>query len=131
VTEPRLLLDEMLSGTIADQLRRRGYDVVAVVEDVSLVSTSDEELLAHATEQQRVLVTANIADFAAIASDWRTGGRVHHGIVYVAYRTFGQDGRSSGPWSMHSTRCTRTRLCHRPAPRSSCAARRNPTSDRP
>lgn len=91
MTEPRLLLDEMLSGTIADQLRRRGYDVVAVVEDVSLVSTTDEELLAHATEQQRVLVTANIADFAAIASDWRTGDRVHHGIVYVAYRTFGQD----------------------------------------
>ncbi len=91
MTEPRLLLDEVLSGTIADQLRRRGYDVVAVVEDVSLVSTSDEELLAHATEQQRVLVTANIADFAAIASDWRTGGRVHHGIVYAAYRTFGQD----------------------------------------
>lgn len=91
MTEPRLLLDEMLSGTIADQLRRRVYDVVAVVEDVSLVSTSDEELLAHATEQQRVLVTANIADFAAIAGDWRTGGRVHHGIVYVAYRTFGQD----------------------------------------
>lgn len=91
MTEPRLLLDEMLSGTIADPLRRRGYDVVAVVEDASLVSTPDEDLLAHATEQQRVLVTANIADFAAIAGDWRTGGRVHHGIVYVAYRTFGQD----------------------------------------
>ncbi|MGI9092803.1 MAG: DUF5615 family PIN-like protein [Mycobacteriales bacterium] len=89
--DPRLLLDEMLSGTIADQLRRRGYDVVAVVDDVSLVSTSDQDLLAHATDQQRVLVTANIADFTAIASDWRTGGRVHHGIIYVAYRTFGQD----------------------------------------
>ncbi len=55
------------------------------------MSTPDEDLLAHATEQQRVLVTANIADFAAIASDWRTGGRVHHGLVYLAYRTFGQD----------------------------------------
>ncbi len=91
MTEPRLMLDEMLSGTIADELRRRGYGVVAVVEDVSLVSTPDEELLAHATEQQRVLVTANIADFAAIAGDWRAGGRVHHGIVYAAYRTFGED----------------------------------------
>ena len=93
MTEPRLLLDEMLSGAIADQLRGRGYDVVAVVEDVSLVSTPDEDLLAYAAEQQRVLVTANIADFAAIAGDWRAGDRVHHGILYVAYRTFGQ-GRS-------------------------------------
>lgn len=91
MTEPRLLLDEMLSAAIADQLRRRGYDVVAVVEDVSLVSTPDVDLLAHAAKEQRVLVTANIGDFAAIAGDWRTGSRVHHGIVYVAYRIFGQD----------------------------------------
>lgn len=91
MSEPRLLLDEMLSGAIADQLRRRGYDVVAVVEDVSLVSTPDDDLLALAAKLQRVLVTANIGDFVAIAGDWRAGGRVHHGIVYVAYRTFGQD----------------------------------------
>jgi len=78
-------------GTVADQLRRRGYDAVAVVRDVSLVSTSDEDLLAYAAEPQRVLVTANIADFAAIATDWRARGRIHHGVVYVAYRTFGQD----------------------------------------
>lgn len=93
MTEPRLLLDEMLSGTISDQLRQRGYDVVAVVEDVSLVSSPDEDLLAHAAEEQRVLVTANIADFAALAGDWHARGRVHYGIIYVAYRTFGQ-GRS-------------------------------------
>jgi len=91
VTEPRLLLDEMLSGTIAEQLRGRGFDVVAVVENISLVSTPDEDLLVHATEQQRALVTANISDFAAIAKDWRARGRVHYGIVYVAYRTFPQD----------------------------------------
>ncbi|MGI8612466.1 MAG: DUF5615 family PIN-like protein [Nocardioidaceae bacterium] len=91
MTEPRLLLDEMLGGTIADQLRQRGYDVVAVVEVVSLMSMPDEELLAHAAEQQQVLVTANISDFAAIATHWRARDRVHEGIVYLAYRTFGQD----------------------------------------
>lgn len=91
VSEPRLLLDEMLSGAIAAQLRSRGLDVVAVVEDASLVSTPDEDVLAHAAAQQRVLVTANIADFAAIANDWRASGRVHHGIIYVAHRTFPQD----------------------------------------
>jgi Domain of unknown function (DUF5615) len=94
VTEPalaRLLLDEMLSGTIAVQLRTRGHDVTAVVEVVTLVSTPDEELLAYATENRSVLVTANIGDFAAIANDWRAGGRAHHGLIYIARRTFPQN----------------------------------------
>jgi hypothetical protein len=86
-----LLLDEMLSGAIAEQLRDRDIDAVAVVEDAALVGTSDEDLLAHATAQQRVLVTANIGDFAAIATDWRADGRTHAGTIYVTYRSFPQD----------------------------------------
>lgn len=88
---PRFLLDEMLSGTIAAQLRTRSLDVTAVVDDVALVSTPDEDLLPQATDQRRVLVTANISNFAAIANDWRAAGRTHHGLVYVANRTFPQD----------------------------------------
>ena len=88
---PRLLLDEMLSGTIAAQLRTHGLDVTAVVEDGSLVSTPDEDLLAYAAEHRRILVTANISDFAAIANDWRAAGRTHHGLVYVTNRTFPQN----------------------------------------
>lgn len=38
-----------------------------------------------------MLVTANVADFAAIATDWRGAGREHAGIVYVTSRTFPQD----------------------------------------
>ncbi len=86
-----LLLDEMLSGAIAEQLRARGIDSVTVVEDPALVGTADEDLLAHAAVVQRVLVTVNVADFAAIATDWRTAGRGHAGLVYVTNRTFAQD----------------------------------------
>lgn len=86
-----LLLDEMQSGNIAVRLRERGLDVTAVVEDPSLVATPDEDLLVIAAEQNRVLVTANIADFAAIATDWRSAGRMHAGLVYLTYRTFPQD----------------------------------------
>jgi predicted nuclease of predicted toxin-antitoxin system len=86
-----LLLDEMLSGAIAKQLRARGIDVVAVVEDSALIGTADEDLLAHAAVQQRVLVTVNVADFAGLANDWRAGGRAHAGLVYVTNRTFSQD----------------------------------------
>lgn len=86
-----LLLDEMLSGAIAEQLRARDLDVVAVVESPRLIGTPDEELLAHAVAQERVLVTANVADFAAIATDWRAAGREHAGLVYVTSRAFPQD----------------------------------------
>lgn len=60
---PKLLLDEMLSGEIAAQLRARGHDVRAVVEDPALVSTSDWDLLEYVTAQGRCLVTANVRDF--------------------------------------------------------------------
>jgi hypothetical protein len=86
-----LLLDEMLSGAIAEQLRAHNLDVVAVVEDPRLVGTPDEELLAHAAAQEHVLVTANVADFAAIATDWRATGLEHAGLVYVSSRAFPQD----------------------------------------
>jgi predicted nuclease of predicted toxin-antitoxin system len=87
----RLLLDEMLSGAIAEQLRSREFDVVAVVDDAELIGTADEELLDFAARQERVLVTANVADFAAIATDWRAAGREHAGLIYVTNRAFPQD----------------------------------------
>lgn len=86
-----LQLDEMLSGTIAEQLRARGIDAAAVAEDPAMIGTADEDLLAHAATQQRVLVTANIADFAAIATDWRAARREHAGLIYATNRAFPQD----------------------------------------
>lgn len=86
-----LLLDEMLSGVIAERLREQGLDAVAVVEDPALIGTADEELLVHAATQRRVLVTANVVDFAALATDWRAAGRQHAGLIYVTSRGFPQD----------------------------------------
>lgn len=86
-----LLLDEMLTGAIAKQLRARDIDALAVVEDAELIATPDDELLAHAAAQGRVLVTANVADFATIATDWRAARRQHAGLVYVTSRAFPQD----------------------------------------
>jgi hypothetical protein len=89
--EPKLLLDEMLSGDIAAQLRGKGHDVTAVVEDRDLVSTPDEELLAHATSGGRLLVTANVRDFAAIHASWSSRGRNHAGLIYIFNRVFPSD----------------------------------------
>ena len=89
--QPELLLDEMLSGDIAVQLRAKGHDVTAVVEDLALVGTPDEELLAHATSGGRLLVTANVRDFAAIHASWSSRGRGHAGLIYIVNRVFPSD----------------------------------------
>lgn len=89
--EQKLLLDEMLSGDIAAQLRATGHDVIAVVEDPALIGTPDEELLAHAAANGRCLVTANVRDFAAINASWSSRGRSHAGLVYIVNRVFPSD----------------------------------------
>lgn len=89
--EQKLLLDEMLSGDIAQQLRVSGHDVIAVVEDAALVGMPDEELLARATSNGRCLVTANVRDFAAINASWSSRGRRHDGLIYIVNRVFPSD----------------------------------------
>ncbi len=90
-SKPRLLRDEMLSGQIAVQLRARGFDVIAVIEDPALAAMAEEDLLAYATGEGRCLVTANIGDFASISTEWRASGRGHSGLVYIASWLFPQD----------------------------------------
>jgi hypothetical protein len=91
-----LLLDEMLSGEIAAQLRAKGHDVEAVVEDPALLATPDEELLTHAASVGRTLVTTNVGDFAAIHASWTSRGRRHAGLIYIANRSFPQDRSFAG-----------------------------------
>lgn len=86
-----LLLDEMLSPTIADQLRQRGHDVYAITERPDLVGLPDEQVLVLGSDEDRVVVTLNIADFAALNSVWHSQGRSHAGLVYVSTATFPQD----------------------------------------
>lgn len=87
----RLLLDEMLSGAIAGQLRAKGHDIVAVVEDPALTGLADDQILAHATAAGRVLVTANIKDFMPLDARYRSASQAHAGLILVSTKTFPQD----------------------------------------
>jgi Domain of unknown function (DUF5615) len=86
-----LLLDEMFSDTIAQQLRAQGHDVIAVVADPALVSLPDDQVLAHAAATGRALVTANIKDFMPLDGQYRAAGQAHAGLVFVSTKTFPQD----------------------------------------
>ena len=87
----RLLLDEMLSDAIAEHLRAKGHDALAVVADPALTGLADDQVLAHATAAGRALVTANIKDFMPLDARYRAAGQAHAGLILVSAKTFPQD----------------------------------------
>ena len=78
----RLLLDEHFSVKIAQQLRRRGHDVVAVGEFCA--GERDEALLEIATREGRVLLTNNVRDFMPLARRWGEAGQDHSGLIFTS-----------------------------------------------
>ena len=65
----KLALDNRYSPRIATQLRERGHDVVAAIEQ-GWETEGDEALLELCHQQRRALVTNNVADFIIIARRW-------------------------------------------------------------
>ena len=93
----RLLLDEMLPAVIAQQLRNRGHDVVAVAELLELRGLPDDELFDHAQRDGRAIVTYNRDEFLTSTTRYRQAGRDHHGIVVLHPRRFVQGNQTIGP----------------------------------
>jgi predicted nuclease of predicted toxin-antitoxin system len=85
-----LLLDEMFSDTIAQQLRTKGHDVASVVAQSALVGLPDDQILAYATTEGRAMVTANIKDFMPLDGRCRAAGQAHPGLILVSAKTFPQ-----------------------------------------
>ena len=83
----KLLLDEMYPYSIAEQLRGRGHDVVAVTERPGLRGAPDRDVFAVAQEEGRALVTDDIG-FRSIDSEHRARGETHHGLVLTSNRRF-------------------------------------------
>ncbi|MGC2372414.1 MAG: DUF5615 family PIN-like protein [Solirubrobacteraceae bacterium] len=90
----KLLLDEMLSAQIAEQIRGRGHD--AVDETPELRGLADPDLFVQAQEQERAIVTYNREDFLALDREYRSRQREHHGIVILHPRRFPQGAASIG-----------------------------------
>ena len=65
----RLLLDEMFDPVIAEQLRSRGHDVVAVAERSDLQTLSDSTVLLAAIGEGRALLTENVPHFLRVAQE--------------------------------------------------------------
>lgn len=79
----KLLLDEQISARVAERLRDRGYDVIAVTEEQSLRGLSDPDVFELAQAQGRAVATYNRDDFEAIIREYAEAGWEHHGLVIV------------------------------------------------
>jgi Domain of unknown function (DUF5615) len=79
----KLLLDEQISGKVAERLRDRGHNVTAATDDPSLRGLSDPDLFEVAQQQGRALVTYNRVDFEPIIREYAQMDREHHGLVIV------------------------------------------------
>jgi Domain of unknown function (DUF5615) len=92
----RLLLDEHLSPAIAEQLDRRGHDVVTAA-DAGLAGFDDAQVLSAATRDRRAVVTNNIRDFRPLHAAYLTMNSVHYGIVLVPASKYSLAREQLGP----------------------------------
>lgn len=115
----KLLLDEMYSPVIAEQMGGRGHDVEAVAARSELRALADEEIFDVAQQEGRTVVTENIADFSTIVNRQDTSGQSHYGLVLVnpGKHRVARHARS-GAWSQNWIACSRSTL---PTSQPACA----------
>jgi len=92
----RLLLDEHVDPRIAERLRERGHDVVAVTQRSDLLGATDEDLFEIAVEERRAVVTYDLAGFRALATEQIIEEGHHFGVVLLHPEPFPQGERYLG-----------------------------------
>jgi hypothetical protein len=80
----RVLLDVHVSSRhVGRSLARAGHDILALDQDETLSRLADEEVLALAVEQERIVITHNVRHFVPIVRSWAEARRNHHGLILV------------------------------------------------
>lgn len=91
-----LLLDEMFSHRVAQQLRSVGIGCIAVVEDRVLSSQDDAVVLEAALASGRTLVTNNVVDFERLRQGRTANGESVPRLVYTSEAAFPRDRKFIG-----------------------------------
>jgi len=80
----RFLLDAHLSGPrVGRRLEEDGHDVRALDQEPALEGLEDEDVLALASQEERILVTQDVHDFPAILREWAAAQRSHAGAILI------------------------------------------------
>jgi Domain of unknown function (DUF5615) len=80
----RLALDELYAPRIAEELRARGHDVVAVLERADWRGLSDSVLFSVVAVEKRALVTENWAHFQRELDRAATIGLDPFGVLFTS-----------------------------------------------
>lgn len=84
----------MHSPAVAVELRARGLDAIAVKERPDLVGRSDSDLFTVAVDEDLVIVTENVKDFAALHQQSTARGELAAGLVFTHSGRFSRAARS-------------------------------------
>ena len=82
----KLLLDEMWRHSVAEVLRQRGHDVVAVTALPDLRGKPDEEIVEAARAEGRVIVTENVVDYRPLMAIAMRDGRDFPPLIFTSNR---------------------------------------------
>jgi hypothetical protein len=93
----QLLLDEMFSQVVAEALRERGHQVVALTERPELRAMPDEEVFAWAAAEGCWLLTENVKDFQPIKLRALQTNAAIAGPLFTSSRTFPRSRQHVGP----------------------------------
>ncbi|MCB0179088.1 MAG: DUF5615 family PIN-like protein [Anaerolineae bacterium] len=83
---PYFLLDEHVWGGLVDVGRELGADIL-LVQTKLIAGADDEEVLAFAASQERILLTSNAQDFAPLVTAWFLAERDQWGLIIVPGQT--------------------------------------------
>lgn len=84
----KLLVDQMWPAALAEQLRRRGHDVVAVLERADLVHAADDMVFEVARLDERAVFTENVSDFLPLATEGLGRSEDFFGLVLTSDRSY-------------------------------------------
>jgi hypothetical protein len=94
------LIDEMFPHALAEELRAKGHDAVAVFE-LDRQGAPDHEVFDLAVTEQRIVVTENFADFAAIVEQRQSNNDACTPVVFVRKSSFPSGGALSARLAEH------------------------------
>jgi hypothetical protein len=92
----KLVIDELYTQVIAEQLRVRGHDLVSMHERDDLEGASDEQLLQWAADDRRAIVTENWADFQREMQRSAESGLDHYGVLFTSPRSLPRSNATIG-----------------------------------